>query len=152
MFIFWLRCTFCILNCFSLLCYTDFCIIFCFCLLQSSSTLCFFSLSIFSLFSISCCYIFISTSFLSSFDSLYFSLAYQSRILRSFILSLILGSLIKSSTDGLFFGSILSIHYITSCKSSEYLSGILSTLPAKIFQAKARWFPAVKGGKSETSS
>jgi len=33
---------------------------------------------------------------------------------------------------------IFSIHYITSCKSSEYLSGILYVSPARIFSARAK--------------
>jgi hypothetical protein len=99
------------------------------------------------------CYFYLSSySFFSSLLSLYLSLAYSSLLFLSWILNFIFGILIKSSTIGLYYGSILSIHYITSCKSSEYLSGIRYISPARIFSASAKWEFAVNGGLKLTSS
>jgi hypothetical protein len=53
-----------------------------------------------------------------------------------------------SSTEGLSSGSVESIHWMSSWRFSEYLSGILSIFPAIIFFAKAKWFDASKGGLS----
>ena len=84
--------------------------------------------------------------------SLFLSLLYSSLVSLSLILSLIFGISCNWSTLGLLVGSTESIHYMTCCKSSEYLSGILSILPSIILDARAIWLLALNGGFKATIS